>query len=72
MSLIGRVSICDQGRNAVIPISHDNPPFTFPVITPSTSSPALNDFSISPQISFDFAFDLESIHSPLWFSILSK
>ena len=68
MSLTGLVSIWLPGRKAVTPISHDKPPFTFPVITPSINSPASKDFSISPQISFDFALDLERIHSPLWFS----
>ena len=65
MSLTGRVSICEPGRNAVIPISHDKPPLTFPVIIPSTSSPASNDFSISLQISLFLALLLERIHSPL-------
>jgi len=59
------VSIWLPGKKAVTPISHDKPPFTFPVITPSTSSPDSKDFSISRQISFDLAFDLERIHSPL-------
>jgi hypothetical protein len=71
-SLTGLVSIWLPGKNAVTPISHDNPPLTFPVITPSINSPASNDFSISAQISFDFAFERERIQSPLWFSILSR
>ena len=68
-SLIGLVSIWLPGKNAVTPISQERPPFILPVIIPSTNSPDSNDFSISPQISFDFAFDLERMHSPLWFSI---
>ena len=64
MSFTGLVSIWLPGKKAVMPISQDKPPFTFPVITPSTSSPDSNDFSISAQISFDFAFDLESLQAP--------
>ena len=64
MSFTGLVSIWLPGKNAVTPISQDSPPLTLPVITPSTSSPDSNDFSISDQISFDLAFDLESLHDP--------
>jgi hypothetical protein len=72
MSRTGRVSICEPGKNAVMPISHDKPPFTLPVMTPSTSSPASKDFSISPHISLFLALLLDRMHSPLWFSIFSK